>query len=916
MTPPNDAPPPRDAPAVELGPGQPLLALLQAHQRRGWRRGERPLVEAYLVLHPAIQADAETVLDLIYTEILAREEAGESPRLEEYLGRFPQLEPQLRRQFEVEQALGSGASTLVARGVTRTGRGDPATGPPAPVAIPGYEVLGELGRGGMGVVYRARHVRLNRTVALKMILAGEHAGPEVAVRFLAEAEAVARLHHPNVIQIFSFGAHDGWPYFEMEYAAGGSLASRLDGTPWDARDAARLVETLARAVHEVHRVGIVHRDLKPANVLLTADDTPKVADFGLAKAREDEARLTQTLRIVGSPSYMAPEQAGAGSGPVGPAADVYALGAILYELLTGRPPFRAATVLETLEQVRSAEPVPPRHLRPDLPRDLATICLTCLRKEPARRYAGADLLAEDLRRFAAGEAIRARPVGPAERAWRWCRREPALAALAAALVAGLVVAATQWWRAERHLVEEKRQAALLAESFHREANARRASDQARAREQEARRRAQARFELGMEAVNGFTASVGRDELANDLRLGGLRKEMLGTALTFYTRLQKSLKEDPTPQARLQLAEAFGRVGWIHSDMGAMREALAAHRRALAIQEALSAADPADHRLKFALARTYKDIGLFLRDLGLPDEAARSFARGVATAEALVRDHPTIVSYKEELAWCLGNLGAAQVWKGRPDEAVRGLERALVIREALARDDPTSLRFRADRAWSHNDLAMALDASGRTAEALHHITLAVEVYEEIVRDHPGRADDQDKLAICLSNLGLMQRRAGVPGSRRSIERSLAIHEALAREHPTSSHAQFMLAGCTLYLATEQAAAGRPGEALANIRKAERIAGQIPEVNKGLILYDIACAYAQCGAPARPGAEGLSPAERAEYDDRAMAALRRAVTAGFADVALLRRDIDLDPLRPRRDFQELSMDLSFPADPFQQ
>ena len=296
----------------------------------------------------------------------------------------------------------------------------------------------------MGVVYRARQVRLNRAVALKMILAGEHAGAEAAARFLAEAEAVAKLQHPNIVQIFHIDEHDGFPYFEMEYVGGGSLADRLDGTPRPPREAARLVETLAGAMAEAHRQGVVHRDLKPANILLTPDGVPKVADFGLAKLLDVESGLTRTDSVLGSPSYMAPEQAEGKTKDVGPAADIYALGAILYELLTGRPPFRGATVLETLQQVKTAEPVPPSRLVPGLPRDVETIALKCLQKDPGKRYESATALAEDLRRFQAGEPIVARPVGSVERAWRWCRRNPVVAgslgATAAALVAVAVLA--------------------------------------------------------------------------------------------------------------------------------------------------------------------------------------------------------------------------------------------------------------------------------------------------------------------------------------------------------------------------------------------------------------------------------------------------------------------------------------------
>ena len=283
---------------------------------------------------------------------------------------------------EVDPGQATGGVTLARdRSVTATGVGDAThadrtdSAPahrPAPT-IAGYQIEGELGRGGMGVVYQARQVRLNRPCALKMILAGAHADPVAAVRFLAEAEAVARLQHPNIVQIHEVGEPDGLPFLALEYVEGGSLAGALDGTPWPARRAATLVEALARGVADAHRLGIVHRDLKPANVLLAADGTPKVTDFGLAKVLDAESGLTATESILGTPSYMAPEQAAGKAKQVGPPADVYALGAILYELLTGRPPFRATTVLETLEQVKTAEPVPPSRLLPGLPRDLETI---------------------------------------------------------------------------------------------------------------------------------------------------------------------------------------------------------------------------------------------------------------------------------------------------------------------------------------------------------------------------------------------------------------------------------------------------------------------------------------------------------------------------------------------------------------
>jgi serine/threonine-protein kinase len=305
--------------------------------------------------------------------------------------------------------------------------------------IPGYEVEGVLGRGGMGVVYRARHLRLNRTVALKMLLAGAYAGPHDLARFLREAEAEAGLQHPHIVQVHDVGEHEGRPYFTMELVEGGSLAARLRGTPQPAREAAALVATLAGAMQVAHQGGIVHRDLKPANVLLTADGTPKIADFGVARRLEGDAGLTQSGVHMGTPSYMAPEQAQGPARAVGPAVDVYALGAILYELLTGRPPFRGETTAETFLQVISQDPVPPSRLNARVPRDLETICLKCLHKEPLRRYPTAAALADDLQRFLQGEPIAARPAGLLERLARWVRRRPGQAAV---LAAALLVAAT------------------------------------------------------------------------------------------------------------------------------------------------------------------------------------------------------------------------------------------------------------------------------------------------------------------------------------------------------------------------------------------------------------------------------------------------------------------------------------------
>ncbi|MBN9120993.1 MAG: protein kinase [Planctomycetes bacterium] len=323
---------------------------------------------------------------------------------------------------------------------------------PDEVLVAGYELLDELGRGGMGVVYKARQRGLNRLVALKMVLAGVHAGAADLARFRAEAEVVAHLQHPNIVQIFEIGEQYGRPYLALELVPGGSLQKAIAGTPQPVRPAAHLVELLARAVHFAHQRGIVHRDLKPGNVLLAAPPegattvsdadgaavaalygVPKITDFGLAKRLEDASQQTQSGDILGTPSYMAPEQAGGHAFAAGPATDVYALGAILYDMLTGRPPFKGANAFETIQQVRGEDPVPPGRLRPRLPRDLERICLKCLEKDPRRRYASALDLAADLRRHLNGESVLARPAPPLERLWRWVRRNPVPAGLLLAL---------------------------------------------------------------------------------------------------------------------------------------------------------------------------------------------------------------------------------------------------------------------------------------------------------------------------------------------------------------------------------------------------------------------------------------------------------------------------------------------------
>jgi serine/threonine protein kinase/WD40 repeat protein len=414
---------------------------------------------------------------------------GETPfqRVEELFHQAADLPPAERQTFLDERCEGDTVLRAAVEGLLRHDASEEPTRAylPSPDSkslpepafaelpeLPGYQIIERIGMGGMGVVYKARQVNLRRLVAIKMLHAAAPATPEVVARFRVEAEAMARLAHPNIVQIYEVGDCQGRPYFAMEYIAGGGLGQRLDGVPWQPDPAAELVEILARAIHFAHEQGIVHRDLKPPNVLLKEqpprDATPgqgpgprgpdarsgtcfmragaalepKITDFGIAKDTTAIEQLTATGQVMGTPSYMAPEQAEARR-HIGPATDIYALGVILYQLLTGRPPFQGTTPLDTLTRVVSEEPLPPRRLQPRLPRDLETVCLKCLEKDPRKRYENARELAEDLRRYQAREPTRARPVGIAGRTWRWCRRRPLVAALLSiAVVLALMLIAT------------------------------------------------------------------------------------------------------------------------------------------------------------------------------------------------------------------------------------------------------------------------------------------------------------------------------------------------------------------------------------------------------------------------------------------------------------------------------------------
>jgi tetratricopeptide (TPR) repeat protein len=639
-----------------------------------------------------------------------------------------------------------------------------------------YQILGELGRGTFGIVYRARDSQLNREVALKVLQIGLSGNEDELIRFRAEAETLGSLQHPGIVQIHNTGMHAGTPYLVMELVEGGSLVGQLKGEPRKPREAAEMVECLARAIHVAHQKGIIHRDLKPGNILCAVDGSLKITDFGLAKRLDHTLGLSRTGQAIGTPFYMAPEQA-AGKKEIGPAADVYALGAILYELLTGRPPFCGPDVLAVLDQVRSLDPLSPSRLVSQIPRDLCTICLKCLHKSPNRRYASAEALADDLQRFLNDQVIVARPAGSLERVWRLVRRRPIQTAVVSLLLVVFVLSGVLSWVVyARHRDQE------IAELKHREDEQRREFDR------KLQQFIQEEYSQSLDAIDGILRRVLESK---EPGLEPLHKELLN----YYTKLIER-QERSQLASQDKLADNCLRLGKLIYKKGELPDAQKALTRAKDLYEKLVQNEPHKPRFRQYLARTLLLRGQVLAATGQKADARKDYEAARGLLEKLREEDPNQVAYQRDLAetfhWLAVVCARDETKEGR-QQAKQFYERALVLRQPLAegkgtRQDRTELA----RTYGYlGDLLMAMNELGDADTAYWQ---SHRLRKELAEEDRDNGEARFELARSWNNFANYQMRVrALDTAEHFLEESLKIREDLVTTNPSVSDYRRDLAG---------------------------------------------------------------------------------------------------------------------------
>jgi len=809
---------------------------------RRLRAGLACRAEELLAAQPTISSDTDAALELLYTEFVVREQLGEQPQPKEWLDRFPQWRQELLQLFEVHALVDNAQTWRAGLSGTHGQRASIPTGTEHPAAeqfqglvLGGYEILEEIGRGGMGVVYQARQRGLGRIVALKMILPPH--GPRERARFRAEAEATARLSHPNIVPIYEVGQEGDLPFLSMEFVAGRGLDKQLADSLLAPRAAAELLLTLARAVAYAHDQGIIHRDLKPANIVLSGDGTPKITDFGLARlfvpsdaAQEPRTDGPPSVAIVGTPSYMAPEQCGS-LGAVGPAADVYALGAMLYEALTGRPPFQGQTALDILELVRSQEPVPPSDLVPKVPRDLETICLKCLAKQPQQRYASSTALAEDLRRFLAGEPILARPVGRIERAIRWSQRNPAIAALAGGIVLALVCGTAVSTSLAVWALSEKSRAAEQA--LRADDHARQAGDLAR-QERSARELADFRFGQAEKAVEEYLDGIENHERLKEADFFELRKQLLTSAVPFYEEFVRQKPGDAALEANR--GRAYGRLGVLRWQMGEHDEAAADIRQMKAIFARLG---PADSNHRRELAKSLHSLALVLSDLGRHRDAEDEYRQSIKLYRQLVAEYPSTADYRYRLATSQNSLGVILRQFSKRAEAEAEYRSGLAVATELVAAFPDVAQYRAVLARFHSNLGNLLRTGGEE-EAEEHHRRAVALRKELAGASPLLPENRNGLAAAHVNLGVFLLHVGKrQAAEAEFRQACDLRRQLAFDFPTVPEHRQKLALCHRNLANvlhglkrDEAAETEHRQSVAVIRQVADEFPTIPEYRRDL------------------------------------------------------------------------------------
>ena len=798
---------------------------------REWQRGDRPRIEDYAGSWSESER-ATLVRELLLIELQYRRTVGEHPTPSDYADRFSDeivesVFERLDSEIETVQLRTIAASRTTHTDVRTAAEHGAlnATGD----SIGDYELLEEIARGGMGVVYKARQISLNRIVALKMIKAGELAGGEEVQRFISEAESAAKLDHPNIVPIFEVGEVEGRHFFSMGLVEGVSLNDRLKDGPLPPREAAELILTIAAAVQYAHEKGIVHRDLKPANVLIDSDGKPRITDFGLAKNISADSGLTATGQVVGTPSYMPPEQASGNTVAIGPSSDVYSLGAMLYSLIVGRPPFQAANVLETLKQVCGQEPVSPRTLNPTVDKDLETICLKCLEKDAGRRYASAEELAADIERYLQNRPILARPVGRPARAWRWCQRNPLGAAVVVLLiffaVAGPSVALYQI-EMNRRLDDalsgetEQRQKAETKEKEARESE--RKMGIALKNERAALLEKDKALQETLAAIDRYVQTVKNARLLKEPRFKDLLKLLLKDALAHYQRYVEAHRNDEGEKSRIRLAGSLHEIGYISSNKGSIDVAIRAFQDARKIRRELAENHPDVPQRWLELAETHVALSHLYRSTDERPKALGAAREAMNIGERLIRTHPNVHKYRRTLAATCRITAVLHHGNGDRTDAVTAYRQALKHLDYLTRAQPANDEDIAEAADNHNSLALLYQEIGELPKALTAYRKAQAILENLTGKDSSNQTHWSRLAFIYNHLGILNR------TTRQYKKSLGLYKQaiqirarLTRENPTVTRYQNDLAASRNNLGNLYRDMSRPAEALAAFQSALKI-----------------------------------------------------------------------------------------------